>query len=88
MLVAVMPLVSKEVVLGDLHRLKILLQDADAGNHFNIVPKGIENLIQRYKEFLRKWKKTHFHLLTKDTQATRVVERENITLQDGLQPVT
>ena len=46
--------ITKEVILSDLDRLKLLINGAD--HKFNIIPKEIEKLVSRYETIFKKWK--------------------------------
>ena len=49
-------LISKEVVLGDLDRVKIIINQAN--KHLFIIPNEIKQLLVRYEGLIKRWKKT------------------------------
>ena len=78
--------ITKEVVLSDLDRAKLVINNAD--HNYNIVPKEIEKLLLRYESILTKWKGTKFNVVDADTTASQIIEKDGIVLESGLKPIT
>ena len=78
--------ITKEVILSDLDRAKFLIDSAD--HKFNIVPKEIEKLVARYEILFKKWNSTNCNVVDHDLTAARIIERDGITLENDLQPIT
>ena len=78
--------ISNEVILGDLDRAKIIIKEAN--NTLHIIPNEIKNIISRYKIVFSKWKKTKYNIVEADAKATTIIEKEEISLGNELQPIT
>ena len=78
--------ITREVILSDLDRAKILISNAEHSH--SIVPKEIEKLVVRYESILEKWKSTKFNVVDADTKAAKIIEKYNIVLKSGLRPIT
>ena len=81
-----MALISKEVVLGDLDRAKVIINQAN--KHLFIIPNEIKQLLVRYESLFEKWKKTKYDVVEGDAKAAAIIEKEHIYLENGLQPIT
>ena len=62
-----MVLISKEVVLGDLDRVKIIINQAN--KHLFIIPNEIKQLLVRYESLFKRWKKTKYNVVEGDAKA-------------------
>ena len=78
--------ITKEMILSDLDRLILLINGAD--HKFNIIPKEIEKLVSRYETIFKKWKSTKCNVVDRDFTAARIIERDGISLENQLQPIT
>ena len=78
--------ISREVILSDLDRAKILINKSE--KKFYIIPKEIEKLSLRYEQILAKTKKTKYNVVDPDVKANSILEREHVTLDDGIRPIS
>ena len=82
-----MPGLSREVVLGDLDRLKVLINKQSNKNIQFIFPKDVKNIQDRYLSLLKRKKRKYVSTYEVDEKAVSVIQKNSINLRDGMQPI-
>ena len=53
-----------------------------------IIPNDIKQILARYENLFKKWKKTIYNVVEGDAKAAAIIKKKHIYLENGLQAIT